>query len=245
MEIVSREQWGAVEPRGVTKTVAHEMFLHHTVGSRSDPYSYMRAMQDWHMNGRDPRMWDIAYNHVVDFKSMTVFEGRGFGVRPAAQKSHNDNTWAVAVMGNYRAGQSVATQDEIDLVLELINHGRLHGFLPVNGPVRGHYEVQTKDCPGANLKVWLPYLNGEEKEKEEDVTELIKAIQMALNAGGFQGANGKPLTVDGILGTNTQHALNAQATAAQKGNHAFTDVVSVTEVHEIARGIVAGTTLTP
>ena len=46
------------------------------------------------------------------------------------------------------------------------------------------------------------------------MTELIKAMQKALNAGGFKGANGASLTEDGILGANTQFALNAQAVAA-------------------------------
>ncbi|KKK62208.1 hypothetical protein LCGC14_3006630 [marine sediment metagenome] len=44
--------------------------------------------------------------------------------------------------------------------------------------------------------------------------ELVKAHQRALNEGGFNGANGRPLTVDGVLGPNTQHALNSQAKAA-------------------------------
>lgn len=222
MNIVTREEWDAREPRKVVKTVAHEMFLHHTVGSLSDPYAYMRSMQNWHMDGRN--FWDIGYNHVIDPVTLTVFEGRGWGVRPAAQSNHNDNTWAVAIMGHFSEGKLKPSQDVIDLTLELITYGRLHGYLPVNGPVRGHYEVQDKDCPGANLKVWLPYLNGQQEpgqEQEEDVTELIKGIQLALNAGGFNGANGQPLTVDGILGVNTQYALNTQASAAMSGLAAY------------------------
>ena len=49
---------------------------------------------------------------------------------------------------------------------------------------------------------------------ESDDMETIKAIQKQCNAGGFRGVNGQPLTVDGILGPNTQHAMNALAVAA-------------------------------
>ena len=48
--------------------------------------------------------------------------------------------------------------------------------------------------------------------------ELVKAHQTALNVGGFVGANGRTLTVDGVLGPNTQYALNSQASAASVNN---------------------------
>ncbi len=49
---------------------------------------------------------------------------------------------------------------------------------------------------------------------DEDDMETIKAIQKQCNAGGFKGADGKVLDVDGLLGPNTQHAMNALAEAA-------------------------------
>jgi len=66
-----------------------------------------------------------------------------------------------------------------------------------------HWEV---NCPPSQVP---PY-------QGDNVEELIKGIQIALNAGGFKGANGSSLTVDGIWGPNTQHALNSQAVAAAK-----------------------------
>lgn len=50
--------------------------------------------------------------------------------------------------------------------------------------------------------------------QEDDDMETIKALQVQCNAGGFTGADGKALTVDGLLGKNTQHALNELAKAA-------------------------------
>ena len=53
---------------------------------------------------------------------------------------------------------------------------------------------------------------------EEDDMELVKAHQTALNVGGFVGVNGRTLSVDGVLGPNTQYALNSQASAASVNN---------------------------
>lgn len=72
-----------------------------------------------------------------------------------------------------------------------------------NTPDAMHWEVNCR--PSA-----VPDYEG------DNVEELVKALQTALNKGGFKGANGQALTVDGILGPNTQNALNLQAVAAAK-----------------------------
>jgi peptidoglycan hydrolase-like protein with peptidoglycan-binding domain len=54
----------------------------------------------------------------------------------------------------------------------------------------------------------------------------IEAQQVNLNAAGYKGANGKPLTVDGIYGKNTQFAEAARDLDASQGggltDHAHT-----------------------
>lgn len=72
-----------------------------------------------------------------------------------------------------------------------------------NTPDAMHWEVNCR--PSA-----IPPYEG------DNVEELVKALQTALNAGGFKGANGQSLVVDGLLGPNTQHALNAEAVAAAR-----------------------------
>lgn len=54
-------------------------------------------------------------------------------------------------------------------------------------------------------------------QEDDDVEEVTKGIQRSLNAGGYLGANGKPLTVDGVWGTNTEHAFTSMAKDAQSG----------------------------
>lgn len=48
--------------------------------------------------------------------------------------------------------------------------------------------------------------------------ELTKALQRQCNAGGFKGADGQDLDIDGKLGPNTQHALDSLAKAAADGS---------------------------
>ena len=48
-----------------------------------------------------------------------------------------------------------------------------------------------------------------------DDMEAIKGIQRSLNAAGFKGANGLPLTVDGLWGNNTETAFTAMSKAAK------------------------------
>lgn len=75
MKIVSRASWGAQDPRRTPYQpgFTHEVFLHHTVGYGSGGASYMRQMQHHHRNLNG---WnDIAYNFVIDPRSLTVTVG--------------------------------------------------------------------------------------------------------------------------------------------------------------------------
>ena len=85
-----------------------------------------------------------------------------------------------------------------------------------SNPHSSHVHVSVLRSNQANKSPW-DIGNGESPTAplpEEDDMELIKAHQTALNEGGFVGANGLRLVVDGLLGPNTQHALNSQAKAA-------------------------------
>ncbi len=95
-----------------------------------------------------------------------------------------------------------------------------------NGALRIRYK-SGKVTVSQSFPLTVPIPEGDEKE----LKELIQAIQTALNAGGFKGANGKALTVDGILGTNTQFALNAQATAAAMQDGAEVALAEASRAH--------------
>ena len=88
---------------------------------------------------------------------------------------------------------------------------------PYSG-ANGHWSHVHISVLAANQNDVSLWNIGIEKGDEKELKELIKAIQTALNAGGFKGANNKVLSVDGVIGPNTQFALNSQAhAAAQQG----------------------------
>lgn len=156
MNIVTRGEWGARPARCQAPTVASEAWLHHTVGYGQGGAAYMRQIQRFHMDGRG---WcDIAYNYVVDPADGTVYEGRGSGVRPGAQKGHNSGTVAICVMGDFRTDP--APDSLVDTLAELMV--RLHG----EGAAPKHFDGghrdapgQTTTCPGDNLAVRIPEIN--------------------------------------------------------------------------------------
>jgi len=73
---------------------------------------------------------------------------------------------------------------------------------------------------------------GTPPEEDEDMTEYIKAQQENLRAAGYVGANGRPLTIDGIYGANTQFAEAARdkdAASASVGAHSHTATTTIGE----------------
>lgn len=144
MDIVSRAEWGARPPDHQTTTDAVEAWLHHTAGNAYGP-AYMRGMQRFHM---DVRGWsDIAYNFVVDPTDNVVYEGRGGGIRPGAQRGHNTGTLAICVMGDWR--DRAPDPSLLETLAELMVFLRSEGWAPkyFDG---GHRDApgQSTSCPG-------------------------------------------------------------------------------------------------
>lgn len=168
MDIVTRAEWGARPPKDPpTPTVAREAFLHHTVGSGSSPAGYMRSMQRFH---QDVRGWnDLAYNYVVDPKTLAVFEGRGGSIRPGAQKGHNTNTVAVAVMGNFVTEQP--TERLLDTIADLTIWLHVQGHAPkyLTGGHRDAPGSEGTTCPGGNLYVRIPDINERIRMADDDL----------------------------------------------------------------------------
>jgi len=59
-----------------------------------------------------------------------------------------------------------------------------------------------------------PSAFGNQPPPGDDEMATTEGIQRALNAAGYRGANGKVLTVDGIWGSNTEHAFTSMANDA-------------------------------
>jgi hypothetical protein len=102
-----------------------------------------------------------------------------------------------------------------DAFIAAIERIRTNSGAQVFRNLRGDRMHDQIDCSPAALGTGIDWstVDGEGGGSGDDM-ETIKAIQKQCNAGGFVGANGQALTVDGVLGPNTQHAMNSLAAAA-------------------------------
>jgi uncharacterized protein with LGFP repeats len=108
--IISRSQWGADETLKCGNTVydngIRAAVVHHTAGSNdygpADTPGIIRSIYEYHT--RLLGWCDIAYNALVD-KFGQVFEGRAGGIDRPVEGAHtggfNENTWGVAMIGNF------------------------------------------------------------------------------------------------------------------------------------------------
>jgi hypothetical protein len=151
MQIVTRAQWGARPPRSRSTISAGNVAIHHS-GSPTEAKAghaecagVVRAIQRYHQDGRG---WsDIAYNFLVCPHGV-VFEGRGYGVRSAAQGTNDGNAryHAVCVLGHDATEQAMAAVREI--IGEI--RARYEGT-----DVKPHSAFKATSCPGDQIRAWL------------------------------------------------------------------------------------------
>lgn len=139
----------------------------------------VRGIQAFHRNSRG---WaDIAYNAVV-CPHGDVFEGRGAGVRSAANGNvqTNDDWYAVCYLGGQGDGFSDAGKGGM---IAAVTWLRVDGAA---GPlVNGHRDHKSTDCPGPDIYEWLQEhdWNPEPLRKPrrpKTIREAIKAARAAL-----------------------------------------------------------------
>ena len=212
--IIPRSAWGAREPRSTKAipTPTPELYLHHSAGSHKGPAG-MRAMQDFHMDGR--RWDDIAYSLVVDPIDLAVYEGRGIAVRGGHTFGRNSRSHGVCVMGNFETERP--TLRLIVFLAALARHGYEQGWWapPVYA---GHRDVRPTACPGS-LYDAIPEINHRasqgapampilENELVGEIQQVLVDAEIDIGAGGLNndGVDGKlgRRTVDGV------HALKNQ-----------------------------------
>lgn len=158
MKIFTRNRWNARTPKPMqAQGRITEFFLHHSAspGKGIDTFveqcQTMRDMQAFHMGGRG---WsDIAYYYIVfqpygRLRRARVFEGRNRKFVPAAQLNHNVGTFPVCVVS--RSGEPIKRSTKRILK-------QLYKASPCTS-AHGHYEVFQTECPGPELKAFLPEL---------------------------------------------------------------------------------------
>jgi uncharacterized protein with LGFP repeats len=176
--IITRAQWGADESLrcGPPKYDAgiRAAVVHHTAGSNDyspeDSAEIIRAIYAYHT--RTLGWCDIAYHALVD-KYGQVFEGRFGGITKPIEGSHtggfNQNTWGVAMIGDFRivpptpiqlrtVGRLLGWRLGLDGVdpegkVALTSEGSSYTFVPQGATVSlptilTHRDVGNTECPG-------------------------------------------------------------------------------------------------
>ena len=188
---VSREQWGAT-PRGATATT-HPIgqtlgVTFHWGGPTMGAFDHsecagkVRGIQRFH---KETRGWaDIAYNFLVCPHGY-VFEGRGVGVKSAANgdTQSNDDWYAVCYLGGVNDGFTDEGKAGFTFAVQLL---RRNGAGP---KVNGHRDHKATTCPGPLVYAWLqtadfserPTITAKDREqyqtKRERVRDLAKRLK--------------------------------------------------------------------
>jgi hypothetical protein len=160
MQLVTRAQWGARPPKQRQLLVKHDQrgTAVHYSGSDADELAdhsrcarRVRSIQDFHMDGRG---WsDIAYSYLA-CKHGTVYEGRGRGIRTAAQGTNagNDGYHAVCFLGDDTANRDDVTDLGRAAIKDAVHW--CNAWAGVAG-VRPHSSFHSTGCPGDDLRAWI------------------------------------------------------------------------------------------
>lgn len=214
--VISRKGWGADESLLATNgadcvppdydTTTRAVIVHHTAGTNSytkeQSPSIVRGIYRYHVLDRG---WcDIGYNALVDKYGQT-FEGRHGGLEYPVHGAHatlwNTNTFGVSVMMNSNtATVTAATKTSLTRIIawKLANNYR-----PAEGTVTlanktiniisGHGDVMATDCPGTNLRAFLPTLR-KQVTAALGTTTPLQARWKQL--GGESGQLGSPYVLE-------------------------------------------------
>jgi hypothetical protein len=112
----------------------------------------VRSIQGFHMDGRG---WsDIAYSYLV-CKHGYTFEGRGVGIRTAANgtNSGNDGYHAVCFLGDDSVNRDDVTDTGRLALRETIE--MCNAWTPRPMVVRPHSWFKPTACPGDQLRSWI------------------------------------------------------------------------------------------
>ena len=166
--IVPRSNWNARPPRSSTMIPlpAPRVWLHHTAGNEANGAAGMKAIQNFHMDGRG---WaDIGYSFVVD-RVGGVYEGRGAGVQGAHTEGDNSRSHGICVIGNYES--SMPPGATVSALRWLLRHGADQGWWPTPKFTGGHRNAPgaSTACPGARLYAELGAINAPIPKEDEMV----------------------------------------------------------------------------
>jgi hypothetical protein len=152
----------------------------------------VRVIQGFHM---DTRGWnDIAYSFVV-CPHGNVFEGRGWGVRTAAQGTNAGNSHFHAVC--FLGGKGDPVTDAAKAAISAVR-AELVRRLPRATDVKPHSWFHSTACPGPALRIWLAR-KGYEAVSEKESQPVPPRPQVKTPAPAPKPADSLPDTEDDDL----------------------------------------------
>lgn len=160
MKFVSRKDWGA-RPRVGEATPLNlgqvrGMAVHYEGADRSLTKhdrcdDVVRGIQNLHL---DEREWaDIAYSFLV-CRHGVIYEGRGWGVRTAANGTNEGNACfhAVCYLDDDKPDTKDVTPEALVALAEVIAECRKRGY---GSEVKPHRAFKATSCPGEELTAWV------------------------------------------------------------------------------------------
>ncbi len=159
---LTRADWGARAPSGAYSPLYPRRIIVHHSASRccddvnfiGDDISYIQGVQRFHMDGNG---WnDIAYNFLIS-PGGEIWEGRGWGVRSAANGNNeaNGDSYAVCFLGLFEDAPPTAFAMQALRDFRAAAQTRERRSLSI----AGHRDVRATSCPGDALYALLPTLS--------------------------------------------------------------------------------------
>ena len=166
--IISREEWGAEDPKGSYSYHPYfdKLTLHHAACCSADDLeegkSQVYWIQDFHQNGRG---WnDIGYHFLVD-RAGNIYQGRPETVIGAHVGDANTGNIGVCLLGCYHPPEAscfqTITPESRQSIVELFSWvSDTYGQSPT--VLLGHRDYfGTTACPGDNIWIELPRFRAE------------------------------------------------------------------------------------
>lgn len=191
-EFIPRAAWGARPPRSTSPLRGPEGAAIHWEGPPMGAYTpeqalaLVRGIQRFHM---DSRGWaDIAYNLVVD-RFGRIIEGRGFGVRSAAQGTNAGNAgfWAICALAG--AGDPI-TPELVEGIRQAVRMCRARG---AGATVRPHRSFHSTTCPGDTLAALAASLSGQPIAAPAPTTPEVHPVTGSPRIAIAQLADGRTI----------------------------------------------------
>lgn len=153
MRFVSRSEWGARAPRSVSTNITPSSCTAHyggdspwggKIGDHSRCPVIVRNWQNFHLDGRG---WaDLAYN-MVACPHGYVFQGRGHGVRSAANGTNAGNQSSYAICYLAGAGDPLTADGK---------RAFLDAAQVLGEPLtKVHSDWFATSCPGDEVRTWV------------------------------------------------------------------------------------------